>query len=432
MMNKTKKNGKGKTGGKVIDSGGFGCVFKPSLRCKTKKKHMNGISKMSLSKYSKQEIYEINRIYKRLKNIKNYDKYFLLEGIKLCQPEKLTQKDLVDFNKKCFALKRSKITSKNINERLNEVSIINMPDGGITIDNWLLNVSKLTTFKIIELNNLILDLMINGIYEMNKRNIVHNDMKGSNILIDTNNNTRIIDWGLAGISKNNKIPEEIKDRPLQFNTPFSSMILSSKFNENYKKFLKKISNGEMLFNRTNVRNFVNSEYLEKISSHYEYYDDNVKIFNLIFKNIIGKPKHEKVNKKGFVEYGYYLYYLSNYITDILLKYTVDNKFEVDKYFMECYRFNSDIYGLFTIYYMFFYLSYDKTDMQEEEYRVFLNRIRSFLVENIFVNGHEKINTEKLKRDIISINMILRGFKNNGVESISTNINSVVTKYSTEL
>ena len=42
-------------------------------------------------------------------------------------------------------------------------------------------------------------------------------------------NTRIIDWGLAGVVKDNKIPKEIMNRPLQLNTPFSSMILSDEF-----------------------------------------------------------------------------------------------------------------------------------------------------------------------------------------------------------
>jgi len=55
---------------------------------------------------------------------------------------------------------------------------------------------------------------------MNEAGVIHHDLKDRNIMIDKHLETRIIDWGLAGVVKDNKIPEEIMNRPLQFNTPF--------------------------------------------------------------------------------------------------------------------------------------------------------------------------------------------------------------------
>jgi hypothetical protein len=45
-------------GGKPLASGGFGCVFKPALKCKDKNKERkltNQVSKLMLKKYAKKE-----------------------------------------------------------------------------------------------------------------------------------------------------------------------------------------------------------------------------------------------------------------------------------------------------------------------------------------------------------------------------------------
>ena len=38
-------------GGAMIDSGGFGCIYKPALRCKNNNKRYDGISKLQIKKY---------------------------------------------------------------------------------------------------------------------------------------------------------------------------------------------------------------------------------------------------------------------------------------------------------------------------------------------------------------------------------------------
>ena len=48
-------------GGKVIDSGGFGCVFKPALKCEkaVNECNRNKISKLMTSKHAKDEYNQI-------------------------------------------------------------------------------------------------------------------------------------------------------------------------------------------------------------------------------------------------------------------------------------------------------------------------------------------------------------------------------------
>ena len=60
--NKNYKNKK--CGGKTIASGGFGCVFSPSLRCEgstTRSSHK--ISKLMYEKYAKDEYQELSLIH---------------------------------------------------------------------------------------------------------------------------------------------------------------------------------------------------------------------------------------------------------------------------------------------------------------------------------------------------------------------------------
>ena len=61
-------------------SGGFGCIFKPALKCKGKTERIEGVSKMSVEQHGKQEMSEIERIKVKLSKIKNYQKKYIFIG----------------------------------------------------------------------------------------------------------------------------------------------------------------------------------------------------------------------------------------------------------------------------------------------------------------------------------------------------------------
>ena len=405
--NKTYKKSRSRKGGEVITSGGFGCIFKPALKCINSNSRTSGVSKMSMQKHGIQEINEITRIREKLQKIKNYKKHYLLD-ITMCKPDPLNANDLKNFNEKCYALSRYNINKKNVNNNLDKLTILNMNDAGIDLKDWINKDKVINTDKIIQLNKIVINLLKHGIIPMNKHNVIHNDLKDRNIMIDNNLNARIIDWGLASIVNNKKIPNEIMDRPLQFNTPFSSMIISEEFIRNYNSFLQHVKKGTILFNHINLRNYIINEYLTKINRYYGYYDDNVIVFNMLFSSNIGKETFlSNENKEALLEYGYYLYYLSNYITDILIKYTTPRyEFLVEKYFFECYLFNSDIFGLMTIYYNFFEIDINMIQLPDEIKRKFLNRIKSMLVDHIYSNGDMKINVKKIIHCINELNHIV--------------------------
>ena len=411
--NKTVKRSRNRLGGVAVASGGFGCIFNPALKCKNEKTISSGVSKMSIEQHGKQEMLEIERIRDKLKGVTNYSKYYLLD-VELCKPDKLTAEDMKQFDKKCFSLTRYNINEKNVNSRLDRLTILNMPDAGVDLKEWLVEDGKISKKKMILLNKMIIKLLKNGVRPMNKRGVIHNDLKDRNVMVDADLNVRIIDWGLAGVVTANKIPNEIMNRPLQFNTPFSSMMLSEEFKLNYDVFLNRVKDGNILFNRTNVRNYVINEYLIKLARYYGYYDDNVALFKLIFSpGISDETFLSEVKRDNLIEYGYYVFYLSNYITDILMKYTSSSLvFDINKYFMEAYLYNSDVFGLMTVYYNYFELDLDNIELDEDTKKIYLNRIRSLLVEHIYSNGGEKININKLINAITELNKVIKHDNNN--------------------
>jgi hypothetical protein len=165
MKNKTMKNKKtksrSKSGGKVVASGGFGCVFRPSIKCKTQKKHPDYITKLMLKKYAITEYNEIEKFKKILQHIPNYENYFLVDGFYICEPDSLTKEDLKDYKEKCKALLKQDIDTENINHSLNKILALNMPDGGIDVGDYI--EKNKSEHKLIQLNNSLIELLLKGI-----------------------------------------------------------------------------------------------------------------------------------------------------------------------------------------------------------------------------------------------------------------------------
>jgi hypothetical protein len=234
MINITKKRkNKKRSGGKVLASGGVGCAFSPELRCvgsKTRKRRHDRISKLMTQRHALEEYEEIEKIKQRVQSIPNYDKFFLVDNMNVCVPDKLTDADLEDFETKCKALPRDNITVANINESLDKLLSLNMANGGIPVDDF----TRQFPDKMIELNRSLINLLNEGIVPMNAKGMFHCDVKHSNVLIDADMNARLIDWGLSNEYNNIDVPTSIAERSFQFNVPFSNILISAKLEERCK------------------------------------------------------------------------------------------------------------------------------------------------------------------------------------------------------
>ena len=340
-------------GGKVIGSGGFGCIFDPPLKCKNKKRGTNltkqQITKLMKKKYTTKEYTEVQKFYRLLKDIPNFSHYYLVDDFSTCVPDELTQTDLKDFNKKCGALKKMQITASNINEsiNLNKLLALNMPYGGADVSKFI-KENLHNASKMIELNNSLCKLLEYGIIPMNKRGVYHCDLKSANILVREEDGvlyTRIIDWGLSTSYKEGEtIPKVLSNRPFQYNVPFSNVIFTTLFTSMYKDFLKTNKNADFYTVRTFVINYI-LEWIEKRGP------GHLKTMNTIIKSLFEKDLKdvEESFKRELIEYDYTFYFIFEYITKILVKFTRDGEFDKMSYFNEVFLHNIDLWGLVTSY-----------------------------------------------------------------------------------
>lgn len=177
------------TGGAFISSGVYGCVFRPALPCKDgsliSPAHRGNITKISTldRKYLDKEI----AIGRRLRKIPLADHYFAIARDGICEaPDKLVEKD--DDVGEC-ALLYDQL------ERDKKKYMIQQPYGGTDFQKTILGSYKPETVDYYKIGQRLLE----GLVIMAVTGVVHTDLHRENILIDTHENPKIIDFGSAVI-----------------------------------------------------------------------------------------------------------------------------------------------------------------------------------------------------------------------------------------
>jgi hypothetical protein len=406
------------TGGKVIAAGGFGCIFSPPLKCHgSSTRRLDTVSKLMTVKHANDEFNQIQQFKNILRVIPNYSNYFLLDNFELCKPDKLTKEDLIKFSKKCKPLKKKGITAKNINQNLDKIMAINMPDGGINIEKFIDNYffHKFMASNIISLNNSLINLLVHGIIPMNKLKVYHCDIKDSNILIQITDQklySRLIDWGLSFQHTSNKgIPKQLYRRPFQYNVPFSSVLFNKQFIELYSEFLSLYPNPDYYQIREFVVNYIFIWNNIRGPGHLSAINDIIK--ELTIKDLPAIKK-DKI-KDHFVEYDFTYYYIVEYLSKILEKYTINGNLDLMKYFNEIFLTNIDIWGFVMTYismYEFLYKNYNNLNEAEMQ---FIKKLKFIIIHFLYENPNNPINVSSLVEELTSLNKIIENFDTN-VES----------------
>jgi hypothetical protein len=342
-------------GGKPIASGGYGCVFNPVLKCNelnnndnnNNNNDNNNVSKLMYSKYAISEYNQIQILKHILNKIPNYQNYFIIDNITLCTPTKLQKKDLLKFNSVCSSFYEHNITEENVNVFLNKLLILNIPYAGISLDNWLRKTQTENNFK--DCNIKLHNLLLHAILPMNKHNIYHCDIKESNLLIKedknnaggkkiNNNFIHIIDWGISIIydfSIEQLIPPAFHNKLLQYNAPFSIIILNEYFLQKYSDYLNNP-------NKISLHKFV--EQYVTIYNH-EYGEGH---FHAIvsFSEIFMKQKNKQKQQEKVMSI------IVNYIVSIIKKFHFSgiNQYKgLFEYFNNVFIKNIDVYGFIWCY-----------------------------------------------------------------------------------
>ena len=459
----TRKNKK-MIGGIPIYPGGYSCVFKPQLKCKTetkrtrrvkkirikkndrKRKNINengnkGISKLLFKKHADIEMRNIENFYNALKKIPKSHKYFLFTKTTSCPPAKISKDDLRGFDEMCAKFTSHDVNESNINSPsiIRNLKLINMPDAGISINEWLFYketnnkdaVSLLHVSRVKVFNKLISTLISNAIVPMNQQGVIHNDMKEDNILIKDSSKTpspTIIDWGISGIStRQEPIPAIIMNRSISISNPFSSILFTTEFSKNYSDFLKQNDITVSIRNMRNdlnfqqkLRDFSLSQYLKhKENSHYSniqrFFTNAFNLFPDYFDSSSSSSSSDILRRipldqdiKTSDELHHAL--ATNYISDVLFHFTdLDERdgiprFQYVAYFTKVYIFNCDIWGTVFCYNIFFsfqdkYKYNEYIEMDADTYSHFLRSILSMYMNQIMINGHEKMNVPTLVKSI---------------------------------
>lgn len=401
-MGKTRKNNKSNKGGKVIASGGYGCVFDPALKCEgASKREKNKISKLMTERHATQEYEEINDIKEILDSIPNYEDYFLIYDATLCRPAKLTASDLTAFSDKCTALPKDDITKANINSKLDEIMALNIPNGGLPVDDYLYQNGSFQ--KIYDVHVKLVELLKNGIVPMNKKHIYHCDIKDSNVLVDDSSShlkARLIDWGLAVEYKPGKtitFPKNWRNRPLQFNVPFSVVIFTDLFYEKYSKYLKdggEIDEGSI---RPFVIDYLNEWMKERGAGHYKFINE---IMFMLYSSTLSSVS--EASKAAVVETQITMPTIVDYITDVLLHYTkfkADGSLNLREYLNEVYIEIVDVWGFLNVYYpLLEMLSNNYFNLKETQLKIF-KQLQFMFNEYLYSPRHEPINMSELKSDL---------------------------------
>ena len=423
------KNNKIKNGGKILATGGFGCIFSPALKCNGTKK----TRKNTITKYAQQEYNTISKLNTILNKIPDYDNYFLINNFSLCKPSKLSNSDLTNFNK-CETLKKHKITKKNINTSLDKVLALNMPYGGVTIDSFIMKNKSYE--KLLIMNDKLIKLLISGILPMNKMNIYHNDIKDSNILIDYTNKdnvkVRLIDWGLTVhyIPFENKIfPKNWRNRPLQFNVPFSVVLFTDMFYDSYSNFLKE---HEISSNNQNVnillttkkkelilfvKNYVKNWIKERGLGHYKYIN---KIMYMLFYHEITSITHKadvvnikntqvEHDQKKYIEKHYTSKFINNYLVEILLNFTSfrsDGTLNLREYLDNIFIKIVDVFGFTVSYFPLYELLFENYNVLNENQMLLFDNLKKIFLEYLYNPRVQPINIDNLVNNLKNINKII--------------------------
>ena len=403
-------------GGKVIASGGFGCIFKPALHCINEHEQSdndsinisnhNKISKLMSAKHAKDEYQQIQQFKSILHVIPNYEHYFLLNNITLCKPKPLTNEDLIRYDKKCKALTKKNIKSNHVNQSLEELLAINMPNGGINVESFI--KTSFVSSNLLKLNNSLINLLVNGIVPMNALHVYHCDIKDANVLVQNTNSTvktRLIDWGLSIILKDgytDGIPKKIYRRPFQFNVPFSSVLFNKDFLTKYNAFLRLHSNPDYFQIREFVINYIFIWNEIRGPGHLDAINDIIR--KLTIKDLTS-IKHKNI-KEHLIEYDFTYYYIVEYLSKILEKYTVNGNIDMISYINNVFFKNIDIWGFVMIYIAMFEHLYENFNTLNEYQMQFILKIKYIIIHFLFETPTEPISITELVKELTSLNSII--------------------------
>jgi hypothetical protein len=222
-------------------------------------------------------------------------------------------------------------------------------------------------------------------------------------LIDTKNKktkVRLIDWGLSTEYipfKNNSFPTTWRNRPLQFNVPFSVIIFTDDFVKKYTEYIEK--GGEIT--ETELRPFV-LDYIyfwlkERGYGHYKFINE---IMYILFNRELTNIKEE--DKYKIIENEFTVTYIVNYIIEVLLHYTKfrkDGTLNLREYLDNVFIHIVDIWGFVTIYVPFLIIFNENYNVLTDNQIQIFELLKDIIIKYLYSPRIDPIKINDLLEDL---------------------------------
>ncbi len=405
-------------GGAVIDSGGFGCVFKPYIKCgkkrgmvalrdKIKENKDNRpelVSKVLQRKHAQHEYQTAQTFEGILKGVPNYRNYYIFPYT-MCRPGHFSKPDLINVSKCQRLFKKINVTPFNINDDNEKILTLQLPDAGKPIEKLIGKLKSKKDFN--TFNSKMVRLIKYAIKPMNTKNIIHFDIKDNNILYKKKN-FQLIDWGISFIDTNeyddnyNKtedidIPDNIKRRPISFNVPFTNILSYADYKKPLNDLYRKNTNNKYTHilegDALQTADYIIGDYNKK------YKDSHIPGVMFISQYVF--PEKDK------------LYLLRQFLANAMVEkfYSFHNNepyFDMYRYYHTVLKHNIDIFGILMCYTRFF----EKLSFPYHLQQQVKTKIIKMFKEIIFRFSTEKIEVNYLIKKIKKLNF--KNFKSSRI------------------
>jgi len=278
-------------------------------------------------------------------------------------------------------------------------------------------------------------LLNKGIIPMNARNIYHCDIKDSNILVDTSVIPRLIDWGLSTEYVPNKeypFPSTWRNRPLQFNVPFSVILFTDSFLERYTEYIKAGGTTDRNSLKPFVVDYICFWMKERGSGHYKYINN---IMFMLFGRQLTTIKDEETKAK-LVESEFTMPYISNYIVEVLVHFTkfrkngtLNLRIYLDNVFVKIV----DVWGFIISYIPILEILFENYENANDKERKLFEGLKNICIKYLYTPRIRKINTNELTKELKSLNNLISNSKSSSktkTMKISSSIktNSIASRH----